>query len=63
MRAGFSLLEKGAANMESEKPIMNYIILDWSNLCELKVLHICVLIWMLLLKFYRSMSLFLGNVH
>ena len=44
MRAGFSLLEKGAANMESEKPIMNSIILDWRNLCELKVLYICVLI-------------------
>lgn len=63
MKADFSLLEEGVANMESEKPIMNSVILDWRNLCELRVLCICVLIWMLVLKFYRSMSLFLGNVH
>lgn len=63
MKAGFSLLEEGVANMESEKPVMKSVILDWRHLCELKVLYICVLIWMLVFKFYRSMSLFLGTVH
>ena len=36
--------------MESEKLKKNSVRLDWRNWCELKVLHIYVLIWMLVLR-------------
>ena len=35
------LLERGATNVESEKPKMNSAMLDWRNWCKLKVIFLC----------------------